>query len=56
MKTVAVTIEVGVEVPDDVDLDTNDGYDKALDAAALDVSTRGRSEIKESITGIEYGG
>ena len=56
MKIVSVTLQVGVGVPDDVDLDTTAGYEKALSAAGDDVSTRSSSEIIESITDIEYGG
>lgn len=55
-KMVSVTLQVGVEVPDDVDLDTGIGYDKAQELAAEDVATRGHSEIRESIVDIEYGG
>lgn len=49
MKTVSVTLEFGTEIPDDTDLNTSDGYDKALELAAADVSTRGESEIRDAI-------
>lgn len=55
-KMVQVILQVGVEVDDNVDLDTDAGYRRALDAAAQDVSTRGAGEILEAITDIEYGG
>ncbi len=56
MKTITVTLVVGVEVSDDVDLDTADGYSKALDLAAEDVAARGVSEIVDVIVDIGYGG
>lgn len=56
MKMITVTLVVGTEVSDDVDLDTSNGYSKALELAAQDVATRGVSEIVDVIVDIGYGG
>ena len=48
-KMLTVTLIVGVDVPDDFDLDSPGGYQKALDLAAQDIKTRGESEIKDCV-------
>lgn len=53
-KMVSVTIQLGVLIPDDVDLDDALGYEHALGVVADDIVTRGFGEIKESITDINY--
>jgi hypothetical protein len=49
MKQLTVTLLVGVDVPDNFDLDAHGAYDKALTAAAKDITTRSESEIKDCV-------
>ncbi len=48
-----VTLSIGVDLPNGVDISTSDKYDEAVRHAAEDIATRGVSEIIECICDIE---
>jgi hypothetical protein len=49
MKTLTVTLLVSVEVSDGFNMDSPGGYNRALDIAAQDISTRSKSEIADCV-------
>lgn len=51
----AVTLTIGVDLPDGVDISTSDKYDEAVRFAAENIATRSESEIRECIDNIDVG-